>query len=579
MDAINSNPSVNSLDVPAHQIRADGTSEEKEPAYYAARSPGALTDELVSMVERVRSARRLSFLSSRLRRNWMMYYGLDDGVARLDDNLYASGSGGEQVRLRTNHYRNIIQHMQVMTTSTRPVLDCKAANSDEKSIRQTEIANAVLEHYFDTTDVYRFIDRAVEQALVLTAGFIHAEWDATAGEPYAVKDTGDQPPTIEDLIFKGDLKFSNLTLFDTFFDQSAENFDEVEDIAVRQWVNKYNLIARFPDLEEEIDASDTKKQWNNIHLELPVVFYNPYDTNLIEVFTYYHKKTAALPDGRMTMFLCDGTVLYDGDLPYARIPVFRIVASEMLNTPQGYSPATDIAPLQEAIDRLASAIFTNQSAFAVQNIAIPRGANIQIDAIDGGLNAVHYNETGGPNGGLPTPLQLTKSPPEAFKFLEMLVHDLETVSGVNSVARGNPPPGMDAGVALSLVQTEAIQFMNGLQKSYASLLKDVGMFIIETLKTYGQAPRMVAIVGKMKQDSLKEFDGSDLEGITRVNVDLGNPLSRTIAGRMQIAKALVDSGFVLDPQQYLQVLNTGRLEPLTEGVLSQLNCIRGKTRF
>lgn len=604
--------------------------QDDEPRYYALRSPGNLCKELVEQIEHVRSARRLSFLAGRLRRNWLMYYGLDDGAARMDDNLYATGRDGEKVRLRSNHFRNIIQHMHVMTTSTRPVLDCKAANTDEKSIRQTEIANSVIEHYFETEDVYRYIDRAVEQALVLTAGFMHVEWDASAGQPYAVKPpptpdegappgpppagiaplpggeptmpgaTPDQPmmptpettdvsnstqqaqdvaPGLEDLIFQGDLKFSNPTLFDVFFDQSADSFEDISDIIVRSWPNKYNIIARFPDLEQEIDSAETKKQWNNVHLELPAIFYNPYDSNQIEMFTYYHKKTAAVPKGRMSIFLADGTVLYDGDLPYDRIPVFRVVASEMLSTPQGFSPATDIAPLQEGFDRLMSALFTNQATFATQNIAIARQADVQIQELDGGLNAVYYTETGGPNGGKPEALQLTKSPAEAFTMMELLLKGLETISGINSVARGNPPPGMDAGVALSLVQTMAIQFMNGLQKSYASLLRDLGMFIIGTLRTYAQAPRLINIVGVSKQASLKEFVGSDLEGISRVTVDMGNPLARTVAGRMQIAKALIDSGMAIDPAQYLQVLATGRLEPMTESANAQMNLVRGENEL
>jgi len=39
---------------------------------------------------------------------------------------------------------------------------------------------------------------------------------------------------------------------------------------------------------------------------------------------------------------------------------------------------------------------------------------------------------------------------------------------------------------------------------------------------------------------------------------MGNPLEWTVAGRASIAKALVDAKQVRSPEEYLQVLNTGR---------------------
>ena len=49
----------------------------------------------------------------------------------------------------------------------------------------------------------------------------------------------------------------------------------------------------------------------------------------------------------------------------------------------------------------------------------------------------------------------------------------ETVSGVNSVVRGNPEKSIKSGAALATIQAQAIQFMNGLQQSYIFLI-DLG---------------------------------------------------------------------------------------------------------
>ena len=51
---------------------------------------------------------------------------------------------------------------------------------------------------------------------------------------------------------------------------------------------------------------------------------------------------------------------------------------------------------------------------------------------------------------------------------------METLSGVNSVARGNPEASLQSGTALAMVQSQALQFMSGLQQSYIQLIEDVG---------------------------------------------------------------------------------------------------------
>ena len=45
---------------------------------------------------------------------------------------------------------------------------------------------------------------------------------------------------------------------------------------------------------------------------------------------------------------------------------------------------------------------------------------------------------------------LTNTPAEVFKFLDSLIQAAETISGVNSVARGNPEASLKSGTAASI---------------------------------------------------------------------------------------------------------------------------------
>jgi hypothetical protein len=210
---------------------------------------------------------------------------------------------------------------------------------------------------------------------------------------------------------------------------------------------------------------------------------------------------------------------------------------------------------------------TNNNAFGVQNLFVPTGANITVNSLQGGLNVIEGNVK-------PEPLNLTNTAPETFEFLKLLIESAETISGVNSVARGNPESSLKSGAALALVQSMALQFISGLQQSYVKLIENVGTALVQILQDFSTTPKVVALVGKSNRTFLKEFTGNDVSAINRVVVDVGNPLSRTIAGRVQMAEQLLQMGAVTNVQQYLQVLETGRIESMFEGEMTELLLIK-----
>jgi hypothetical protein len=75
---------------------------------------------------------------------------------------------------------------------------------------------------------------------------------------------------------------------------------------------------------------------------------------------------------------------------------------------------------------------------------------------------------------------------------------------------------------------------------------------------------------------MKEFSGQDLDAINRVTVDMGNPMTRTTAGKVNLADAYMERGMIANPDQYIQVVTTGRLEPIIEGKQAQLLLIKAE---
>ena len=119
----------------------------------------------------------------------------------------------------------------------------------------------------------------------------------------------------------------------------------------------------------------------------------------------------------------------------------------------------------------------------------------------------------------------------------MLEQNMETLSGVNSVARGNPQDSLRSGTSLALVQSQAVQFMSGLQQQYVRLVEDVGTGLINILKEYAKTNRVAQIVGKSNKAYIKEFTGQDLKSINRIVVDFSNPMSKCLEKGTEVLMA------------------------------------------
>lgn len=528
--------------------------------YFASKEANVTASILLGKSKAFYNVLEANFYLEKLARMWRVYHGCFEVSVGGGHQISFTGEQEELVSLHINHFRNLAQHIYVMITANRPVMEARAINSDYKSIAQTYLANSILEYYMREKHLEDALKTAVEMAVVLGAGFIKMEWNATAGDVYDVDENG-----IE--IKEGEIEFTNLSPFDVVFDGSKESHKH-DWYMVRTFRNRFDLIAKYPELTDKLRAVPSKSDSGIYRMAL----LSNDVTDDIPVYEFFHNKTEAMPQGRYMLFVDTNAVLLDTPLPYRIMPIFRVAAGEILGTPYGYSPMFDVFPIQQGLDSLYSTIMTNQSAFGVQNVYVPRGADLSIDSLRGGMNIIEGNAK-------PEPINLTLTPPEVFKFLEMMIQASEMISGVNSVARGQPEASLKSGAALALVQSMALQFVSGLQQSYVKLIEDCGTALIQILKDYANTPKVVALVGKNNKMLLKEFTGDDLHSINRVVVDVGNPLARSVAGRVQMAEQMMQMGIIKDPTQYFQVLNTGRIDVMFEGDVSQQLLVRQENEW
>lgn len=515
----------------------------------------------------------------KIRKSWHSYHG---NFYEDSHSINFGGERGELTNIAVNHYRNIAENIKTMVTASRPSFQAKAINTDLQSQDQTYLANGLLEYYMRDKRLEVYLKRAAEYAIVMGSGFIKMEWNATSGriydyiEPVPVEDENGEmnmpidPITGEESkgypIYEGDVEFKNLSPFDVVFDGTKETYQEHDWVLTRTFKNKFDLAAKYPESSEKILALKSKSELSKYMVS--VASFD--ETSDVPVYEFYHKRTESMPNGRYVLYLDEDLVLFDSPMPYRKLPVYRISPADVLGTPYGYTSMFDLLPLQDAVNSLYSVVLTNQNSFGVQSILNPKGNDVRINQLDGGMNFIEYNPiVGGGASGKPEALNLTKTPPEIFNYIQMLEKGMETVSGINSVVRGNPEASLKSGNALALIQSQALQFVSGLQQSYIMLIEDIGTGLIQLLQDFASVPRIAEISGKTNRSKMREFKGSDLSSINRVVVDVGNALAQTAAGRTQMADNLIQMGLITTPEDYLSVIATGRLDVMTEDSVNQ----------
>lgn len=501
---------------------------------------------------------------ARWKRNYDLYYNKQNGEFDMSTSIRLAGEQGELVEVGINQLRNIALHVINLITTNRPAWKSQAINTTAGATAQTRLANALLEYVSKDKNVASNLDTAVEHCLIYDAGYVKIEWDTQDGEMEMLNMEG-MPVT------QGDIRVTNPTAWDIVFDVQKKRFSDNDWIIHRSLKNKWELVAQFPEYADKLyDLKLCNDDLNRPFRDEDLAD----NSDLIEVYEFYHRKRpATLADGRYALIAGDN-ILLDVPLPYTDIPIIQVTAGDDVESQFGYSMVNDLAPLQEMINSEYSTIMSNHNAFGVQNIAVPREGQVNVNKLRGGMNLVEYNVTEG--GAPPHALSLAQTPQEIMVFLDKLEHTMETISGINSVVRGNPEASLKSGTALALVQNTAVQYMNKLQRSFSNLVARTGTHIVRAYQQNAESDRVISITGRSNQSYMKAFKGEDINEVKLVQVEQVNPLTQTTAGKVEMAQSLVQTGLITTAEEYLSVVETGNLEVMTEHNSKELQTIRSE---
>lgn len=517
-----------------------------ESSYWAASSITEIAEHILKRKDEYYKFLDVSGVLAELRKSYRLFY----GNSAIDE------TKNGKVIMSVNHYASLVRSLHNLVTQNRPAFEARAVNSDYDSQAVSILAEGLLDYYLREKKLEDLLKTVCQTSLYLREGWIVAEWNAQGGEVYGINPESGTP------INEGDVDYNAYNMLEVIRPVSGKPNWYI----IRKQVNKFDLIAKYPELESELleaaQSVQEKRKWS-----LSYIADTEQENDNCEMLVFMHDKTPALPQGRLVE--CVGSVVItDGPLPYKKPYCFCIKSMDALQTSFGHSPAMDIIPLQNAMDTCFSVVLSNINSFGIGTLVSEKGS-LSVSQIREGLQHLEHVKGSQP----PAVLNMLQMPPGVMDFANSLISNSETISGVNAVARGNVPHQM-SGTAMALVAQQALTFSSGLQASYNMLIESVGNALIELLQTYAVVPRIAQIAGKSKKPYMRKFQGDDLKAISKIVVDAANAFTKTGAGKVEVANNLLNTGLIKQPEQYLQVVQTGTLEPLLEGETAQIMLIR-----
>lgn len=508
-------------------------------------------------------------LKARWFKSFNSYYGFYYSDPKTAYGMGTAGSQGELTAVAINQYRNLIQHTLSLFTQNKVSFDAVPITSDVEGRNAAIVGNSTLEYVFEQPKYTQELYAMAEQGILFGTSFLSVTWD-TDKNLRAID--GDMNP-----VFTGELKLKSYSPLDVILEPFKNRYEDQEWVTTREMVNRYDLIALYPDMEQEIlnlsRIDDIQKA-------------DPYfiqDADHVWLYKGYHKSTLSVPFGRYVIFGSETVVFEDKNNPFCYInsetglplmgtgnPLVCFRPATIYGSSYGYTVGFDLLPLQDMKNMLASTIASNQGAFGIQSIMVARGTNFDFADVGNGLRVLEFdpNPELGPTAGAPSILELLKTPNEIFTYNNKIDEEMEKISAINGALRGTPPPQIGSGTAMALLTTQAQTFNTQVENAYVNCMQEIAAKSLKIIAKFMPKNDLLQMVGIKEEFAISEFKIEELNKIQKIKVLTGNAISKSPAGRLAMAQDMLNSGQIT-PTEYTEVAQTGTLKNNVEDVTAE----------
>lgn len=484
-----------------------------------------------------------------------------------------AGEQGELVKMAVPLAKTLIRQFVSLVTKQRLYAECLTDIDDSNPMLTARIGKAICNDIIEKQKLDEKMEKTAERVAVLGMSFVSSCWRTDKGYIHSIN-SGEEEGSEDTVNYSGGIHIETHDVQEVVYDWSIEDWENVPWVILKRISNRWDLVAQYPELRNEILGIPSVKE---VRQSLPnFSFMSRYDdTDMIYVYEFYHKPTPALPYGRMTVWGSEQTVFLDNAEynPYECLPVVPFIFEKIQSTGLGYPMLSSLLPAQEMLDLGMSVIATNQQGFGVQSVLVPKGADIDVNDIQG-MNFITYTPANAEGGGKPEPLQLTATPQEIPNFIRMLEDYMGQLAMINSTLRGQPPANVTSGAMAATLSANAMEFLSSASKAMTLGFEKLLNISMKNYQKFANVEQLVDITGESMFAYTKAFKVEDIKSISKIKVRQQSAMMSTVAGRLQIADSMVQSQLITNPSKYIGIIEGAPIESLFDNELAENTAIQ-----
>jgi len=251
-----------------------------------------------------------------------------------------------------------------------------------------------------------------------------------------------------------------------------------------------------------------------------------------------------------------GVTLHDGPNPYKkRLPFIIVTVNKPPDSFWGKGLISKVAGLQHDLNRINSLTMENIDWTAICKFVVPRGTNIEDNAITKmSGEVIEFDPEGGSE---PHQMQILSMPGYVSQFKQEIVQTMMDIIGLHEVSFAQlPKRGSEiSGRALNtLVEAESARFAREIMTMQGAM-KEQALFYLELIQDNYTKEQLEAVLGENRSTEVDDFLKTDIRNYNDIYAEVGagfglSASQRTDTLLMYYDRKIIDANRVLQLSEF-----------------------------
>lgn len=419
------------------------------------------------------------------------------------------------VEIGVNYAFKFTRFIHSQLSANPPSVITSPTSSDPEDRRRADAADRVLRHIRRDKNMQEVIDQATLKALKKSIGWVKVFWDPDKGDIF---DFNEQT---SEVTMEGDIDIYSPATEDIWMDPDANRWDAVKYTFERILMSEEEAKFRFPESEEIIEdhiQRITSRKVAGISKGTEEKY-----APQLEVYEYYEKGMPINGGVGLRAYLLESGELLEAPTknPHyqSQIPLKPLTYIDQEESLYAKSVVEYVAPLQDTLNRLDTAILDNIQAHGVVRMVLPAGAEIEDEAISNtpwDYIKVSGNQT-------PHFINAPQLMPDMWRHRQSLVDAIQELFGINDSMLGIQRREQSAVSQQTAIESGAALHRRLFIK-YSMFVESIYRDCIGLVRENWDEPRTVLVLGKEKAFQAADLKGADISGGFDFKVEYGASL-------------------------------------------------------